>query len=54
MLMNSYIPYIWNKGIEEKKITIMFYVDDLLIGHLYPHVETEYIKRLDRYYESKE
>ena len=49
--INPYEPCLWNKYINKKQMSILFYIDDLLISHLNPVMATLYIKKFEKKYE---
>ena len=40
--------------IEEKQMTVLFHIDDLMLAHLMPHIVTELIRLLDGVYGSQD
>ena len=52
--MNLYDLYIWNKDLGGYQITIVFYIDNLMLAHLLPEITTDYVKKLDGIYRMKD
>ena len=48
--MNPYDPYVWNKEEKDKKLTIMFHIEDVFMAHLDSMIFTKHIKKLDEKY----
>jgi len=40
--------------IEEKQMTVLFHIDDLMLAYLMPYIVTELIRLLDRVYGSQD
>ena len=52
--MNPYDACVWNKIVNGTQFTIMFHIDDLLMGHYNPNIVTLYIRKLQKEYGSLE
>ena len=50
--MNPYDACVWNKMVNDKQFTILFHIDDLMLGHLCPNIVTFYIQKLQKEYGS--
>ena len=47
---NPYDPCVANKMVKNKQFTIRFHVDDLMLSHVDPTVNTDFLKFLNRKY----
>ena len=54
LVINPSKPCVWNKFEEQKELSIMFHVDDLLMRCMKPTTITEYVELLDKNYCSKD
>ena len=43
MVMNSYNPYVWNIAEIKFQMTVIFYINDLILFYLNPCITTNYI-----------
>ena len=46
--MNTHDLCVWNLEVEQHQFKVLFHIYDLILSHLYPHMVTSYIKRLDK------
>ena len=44
----------WNKMVNQKQLTVIFHIDDLMMAHLHSSVVTEHVKLLDEVYGSQD
>ena len=53
-VMNPYDPFVWNKMIDGKQMSIIFHIDDLLLSFADPHIVTLHIKKLETAYAKRD
>ena len=46
-IMSTCKPCTWNQMLEEKQMTALFHIDDLILAYIVPHLVANLIKLLD-------